>query len=89
MGLVTIENRAGAPIQAGDRRITPFNQVLMLKIPGLAGGLIWNRPHAILVQEADGTETVIPVTDITRQAQVLLLAAGLLAGFLIWLSGRR
>lgn len=88
MGLITIENRAGASIQAGGRRITPFTQVVMLKIPGFTGGLIWNRPHAVLVQEADGTETVIPVTDMTRQAQVFLLAAGLLGGFLFWLNRR-
>lgn len=88
MGLITIENRAGTPIQAGGRRITPFSQVVMLKIPGFTGGVIWNRPHAILVQEAGGTETVLPVTDITRQAQIFLLCAGLFAGFLLWMRRR-
>ena len=88
MGLLIIENRAGAPIQAGERRITPFNQVVKLQIPGLQGGLIWNRPHAVLVQDPDGTEMVLPVPDLTRQLQIFLLAAGLFAGLLFWLRRR-
>jgi hypothetical protein len=88
MGLLTIENRAGTPVQAGERRITPFVQVVSLQIPGLKGGLIWNRPHAVLVQEPDGTETVLPVPDITRLLQIFLLAAGLFAGLLFWMRRR-
>ena len=88
MGPLTIENRAGAPIQAGERRITPFIQVVKLQIPGMQGGLIWNRPHAVLVQEPDGSETVLTVPDITRQLQIFLLAAGLFAGLLFWMRRR-
>lgn len=88
MGPLTVENRVGAPIQAGERRITPFVQVVKLNIPGLHGGLIWNRPHAVLVQESDGSETVLPVPDITRQLQIFLLAAGLFAGLLFWMRRR-
>lgn len=88
MSPLTIESRAGAPIQAGERRITPFVQVVSLKIPGLKGGLVWNRPQAVLVQEYDGTETVLPVPDITRQVQIFLLAAGLFAGLLFWVRRR-
>ena len=88
MGPLTVENRVGAPIQAGERRITPFVQVVKVEIPGLHGGLIWNRPHAVLVQESDGSETVLSVPDITRQLQIFLLAAGLFAGLLFWMRRR-
>lgn len=88
MGPLTVENRVGAPIQAGERRITPFVQVVKVEIPGLHGGLIWNRPHAVLVQESDGSEIVLPVPDITRQLQIFLLAAGLFAGLLFWMRRR-
>jgi hypothetical protein len=85
MRLLTIENRAGVPIQAGGRRITLFNQVVKLQIPGLPGGLIWNRPHAVLVQEPDGTETVITVHDVTRQIQFLLLTVGFFTALFFWM----
>lgn len=88
MSLLSIENQAGKPIKAGTRRITPFAQVVRLDIPGWNGGVIWNRPHAVLVQEADGSEQVLPVPDLTRQLQVFLLAAGFFASLLYWLARR-
>ena len=88
MSLLSIENRTGTPLQAGTRRIVPFAQVVRLNVPGMNGGIIWNRPHALLVQEADGSERVLPIPDLTRQLQVFLLAAGFFAGLLFWLARR-
>ena len=90
MSWLSLETRAGEPIEAGSRRLTLFSRVLRLQIPGWPdGGLVWNRPVAVLVAEADGQECLLPVRDNTRLAQIGLLAGGLLGGWLIWLAFRR
>lgn len=89
MPVFQVETNAGTAVRAGLRRLVPFSQVIKLIPPGEASaGLIWNRPVAVLVQEPDGTERVLRIPDITRQAQILLLALGLFGAFLIWLANR-
>jgi hypothetical protein len=75
MGLLTIENHAGQPEQHLGRQITPFAQTWWLRPPfsapqapgvKLIGGVSWSRPVSVLVTEADGSETVLPVRDPTR-----------------------
>ena len=88
MRWITLESRAGEPVQAGARQLTPISNVVRVEIPGWTGGLVWNRPAAILAREADGQENLLPVHDVTRRAQLLILAAGLLGGWLIWLAFR-
>ena len=73
--LITYENRAGTPIEAGGQRITPFSKVLILRIPGFPGGLIWNRPTSISVSNENGPEQTIPIVDVTRMALWSLLGA--------------
>jgi hypothetical protein len=87
--LLNVETHAGQPIQAGGTTITPFSTSLRIGIPGLNGGLIWNRPTSILIESADGQEQVQPVPDITRQVEWLLLGATLLMALLIWIFNRK
>lgn len=86
---VDIETRSGEPIQAGGRTLTPFSQVLQIRIPGLSGGLIWNRPVSVLAVSDDGQEQVIPVPDLTRQVQWGLLGSSLAGSLLLWFIFRR
>ena len=83
MPILQIETRAGAPIQAGSLRLTPFARSVTLHVPNLPGGLIWNRPTALLVQSSDGDEKLLPIHDTTRRQQIALLGAGLIAALLI------
>lgn len=83
MPVLHIETHAGAPIQAGSLRLTPFARSVTLRFPNFPGGLIWNRPTAVLVQSPDGTEKLLPIHDTTRRQQLALLGAGLLAALLI------
>jgi hypothetical protein len=87
--LVRIENRAGDPIQNGDRTLTPFSKALILQLPGMPGGLIWNRPASVLARSADGQEQVIPIQDITRQAIFGLYGACLAFAIAMLLVGGR
>lgn len=81
----TYEQKAGDPVQIGSRKLVPFARALHLRNPHwLPGGLIWNRPVSVLVVEADGSERILPVLDITRQIQFSLLGAGMAGALLIW-----
>jgi hypothetical protein len=89
MPTIRYEIQTGEPYLAGDTRITPFARVLRIQLPGPFKGLIWNRPTSVLVKTPDGQEQIIPVRDVTRQAQLALLGIGLLGGLLVVLvSGR-
>ena len=84
-----LENRVGAPVIAGETRIIPISRALVLKFPGLKGGIIWNRPVSIVAQTADGQEQVLPVRDVTRQVQLALYGGALLGTLLMWLASRQ
>ena len=61
----------GTPFTVGTRTITPQAQALTIRWPG--GGLVWNRPLALLVEEK-GVSTRLPIVDPTRRWQVGLFA---------------
>ena len=84
-----LETRAGEPIRAGRTRLIPFAHTIRLNIPGSAGGLVWNRPTAILTQTPGGEETVLQIRDVTRQAQLTLLGLGVLGSMFIWMIYHR
>ena len=86
MRWITLESRAGETVQAGSRRLTPLSRLVRVQIPGWQGGLVWNRPSAVLVTEPDGEEQQLPVRDVTRLAQLLIISAGILGSWLIWLA---
>jgi uncharacterized membrane protein len=86
--LFSREFRNGEPIQAGMFTLVPFNQVVRIQIPGLMGGLVWNRPSSILTRTADGQEFVIPIQDVTRQVQIVLFGGAFLASLFYFLAIR-
>jgi hypothetical protein len=88
---ISIKKSSGRPVTAGNLALTPVSQAVVIRAPGHANGLVWNRPVAIGV-ETPGEEMqvpqVLPVYDHTRLAQILILGAGLLGSALIWLIFR-
>jgi len=83
--IVKDETHAGEAIAIGDLKIIPLARSLRIHLPGLPGGLIWNRPVAVIAQTPDGQEQVLPIHDITRQVQLGIL--GIMTGILciVWL----
>ena len=77
MPLISYTEKAGSPMAIGATKITPLNRVLHISMPGLSGGLIWNRPAALLVVDEQGEEHRLPVTDVTRRVVWGLLGVGL------------
>jgi hypothetical protein len=83
-----VETFSGQPVTLHGHRLIPFHQVVRLDFPGKHGGLVWNRPVSILETTPDGSEQVIPVRDITRQAILAILGVVFLIAWLQRLRGR-
>jgi hypothetical protein len=66
----------GEPVQRNGLTVTPLAQSLRVRLPfGPAGwGFVWNRPAAVLVEQ-NGRVERLPIVDVTRLAQIGLLAA--------------
>jgi hypothetical protein len=77
--ILTVENRAGQAIPLGSNTLVPIAQVWHLKLPWVQGGLIWNRPVSIVIQDGDQQEQILPIQDVTRQTIWLLFGLTLLA----------
>jgi hypothetical protein len=82
------EIRTGEAQHVGDFEITPQTNVFMIKLRGRHGGLIWNRPKAVIVRTIDGEETLLPVQDVTRNILWGMLAGGLVGAMLIGMMYR-
>lgn len=83
-----LETHPGKPIKIGKTRIVPYAQSLRLISPQNSGGFIWNRPVSVLVTDADGAETIIPIPDITRRMQIAIIAGGFVSMLFVWMITR-
>ena len=68
--------------------LLPTARSFLLRLPGEGGGLVWNRPVGVSIQDASGRRW-LRITDTTRRIQLGLLAAGLAAAFLVRRAKRR
>lgn len=84
----SVENQAGEPVHLNQAKLVPFSQMVRITFPGGFGGIVWNRPAAVLWQSEDGEEVVIPVHDKTRRIQLSLLGAALVSSLIMWLFNR-
>ncbi len=72
--LFQVQTVSGQPVTVGSLTVTPQSQALIVRLP--IGGVVWNRPAAILVEQ-NGTTKRLPIVDITRILQLLLLGSSL------------
>ena len=78
---------SGEEVTVGDLSVTPQSQALTVRLP--FGGLVWNRPVAVLVERGGGTER-IPIVDVTRVALLGLLGLSSVFSIIVFvLSARR
>jgi hypothetical protein len=87
--LFRIETLTGQPVRVKDAELRVRSQVLQLRLPGISGGLIWNRPVAVLVRAADGQDQILPVPDVTRTLVLTLLVLSLAGTLLLMLFRRK
>jgi hypothetical protein len=74
---ITMITCNGEPVQAGSTTVIPRAQAIHVRVPRLCVNVLWNRPLAVSVTHADGSTHVLPVYDITRLMQLLILAGSL------------
>jgi hypothetical protein len=84
--VVQLLKRSGSPVRVGGFTLTPQSEALVLRWP--RGGLIWNRPVAVTVEQ-DGQQERLPVTDVTRLIQVGLLFLTLAVSVVGWTVSMR
>ena len=87
--LLRIETLTGQPVILNGAQLRVRSQVVQIRLPITSGGLIWNRPVAVLVQTPDGREQALPVPDVTRTAVLALAGLGLLSALLLMLVKRK
>jgi len=71
-----VREASAEPVMVGGVTVTPWSRALVVRLP--RGGLLWNRPTAVLV-EHDGQTRRIPIVDLTRLLQVGLFGVAVLA----------
>lgn len=82
--MVQWQTVSGEPITVGDVTVTPQSQALTVRWPN--GGFVWNRPVAVLV-DRDGETERVPVTDVTRVAQLALIGSSFVFLMFVFLLG--
>ncbi|MBE9473772.1 MAG: hypothetical protein IMY85_02710 [Chloroflexi bacterium] len=80
---------AGEPVNVGEVSVYPVARSYRINFPAARGGIVWNRPLAVIVEDSSGSRQIIPVQDRTRQLQIAILAAGFVSTLLTWLIFRR
>jgi hypothetical protein len=86
--ILRIATLTSPPITIQDTQVHVRSQLVQLRFPTIRGGVIWNRPVAVVVRALDGEEEIISVPDVTRTA--LLALAGLcLTAMLVQMFFRR
>jgi hypothetical protein len=83
-----IETREGAPIRSGDAEVVLRSRVVQLRLPFANGGIIWNRPLAVSIRRPGAPDYSLPVRDVTRLLQLVLLALGLGGALLLRVAAR-
>ncbi|HLN57906.1 MAG TPA: hypothetical protein VK416_05055 [Thermoanaerobaculia bacterium] len=79
--MIAVETWRAEGFRHGGRLLVPISRTVTVRLPGRAGGLVWNRPLAVEVQESGGRRS-LSIPDWTRRVQWLLLGAGAAAGIL-------
>ena len=89
--LFEVKVRGGEPVTFRGVTLTPFARAVTVNfpgnIPGVRGGLVWNKPVTVLAQTPDGQEQILHIHDVTRLALLGISAvtffATLLTGLII------
>jgi len=79
----------GDPVEVNEVTIYPVARSYRINLPGVRGGIIWNKPLAVIVEDSNGNRQVLPVPDRTRQLQIAIFYAGLIGTLLTWLIFRK
>ncbi len=83
------QTNAGEPIEVGNLAVYPIARSYRINLPAARGGLIWNRPLAVIVEQENGERQILPIVDQTRRLQIGFWLTALLGTMMIWLLFRK
>ncbi len=86
---LSIVTRRSYPFEIGDNTVKLLSRSLRFQPASYRWALIWQRPTAVVIRQQDGEQQTLPIEDITRRTQVMILTIGLLVSLLIWLGLRK
>jgi hypothetical protein len=86
MEMLGAREASAEPVTVDGITVTPRSRALVLRLP--RGGLVWNRPTAVLIEQ-DGQARRVPIVDVTRILQVGLLGVAVLSASVSLLGLRR
>ena len=84
--VVQLRKSSGTPVRVGDVTVSPQSLALIVRWP--SGGLVWNRPVAVAVEQG-GLQERLPVIDVTRLVQVGLFILSLAFAIVGWAASGR
>ncbi|MCX6045600.1 MAG: hypothetical protein NT075_10850 [Chloroflexi bacterium] len=76
----------GQPMTVNQLTVTPLARSLTVRWS--QGGFIWNVPVTLLVTQ-NGQTQQLPIPDVTRRAQIILLSIGFIVSLLLWMSSHK
>ncbi|GAP11602.1 hypothetical protein BECAL_02792 [Bellilinea caldifistulae] len=85
---MTLQNTNRPSLKWRGYEISPVVQAFRF-VPFPQFGMIWNRPVGVRVQTPQGETQYLPVYDLTRMLQIIIVLGGLLFFFLKIVSQRR
>ena len=81
--LLRVETLTGQSIRVKNTEIRVRSQVIQFRLPVANGGMIWNRPVAVVVRALDGQEQILSVPDLTRITVLILAGLCFVSMFLL------
>ena len=81
--MLRVETLTGQTIRVKNTQVRVRSQVIQFRLPMANGGVIWNRPVAVLLRTSDGHEQMLPVPDLTRIAALILAGLCFASVFLL------
>jgi hypothetical protein len=82
------QTSAGEPVSVGDLKVYPVSRSYRINFPSAHGGIVWNRPRSVIVEDSMGRRQIIPIHDYTRRLQIGILSAGFIMMLVTWLFFR-
>lgn len=73
---MTLQDSSRAPVKWRGYEISAVAQAVRLE-PSPHFGMIWNRPVGVRVQTPQGEKQFLPVYDLTRLIQIIIVLSGL------------
>jgi len=86
---LSIVTKRSYPFEVGNATVKLLSRSLRFQPASYRWALIWQRPKAVVVRKQNGDQEILPIRNVTRRAQLIIIGLGLLVSLLIWLGLRK